>query len=93
MQRPIGAARPQAMQHDDRLTASPLEIVQPTPAVEEHSHDTDNHGLITAGTLYLSVQGKEQKFSAGQWYYVPAHVPHAARFEEDTAEIEFWFKK
>jgi quercetin dioxygenase-like cupin family protein len=60
--------------------------------IEEHQHDTDNHGLITAGTLYITVNGKEQKFSAGEWYYIPRNTPHAARFEEDTAEIEFWFK-
>ena len=60
--------------------------------IEEHRHDTENHGLITAGTLYLTMNGKEQKFSAGEWYHVPRNMPHAARFEEDTAEIEFWFK-
>jgi hypothetical protein len=25
------------------------------------------------------------------WYHVPPGVAHAARFDHDTAEIEFWF--
>lgn len=61
--------------------------------IEEHQHPTDNHGFITAGSLLLTINGQEQRFSAGEWYHVPANTPHIARFEEDTAEIEFWFKK
>ena len=61
--------------------------------IEPHKHDTDNHGVITAGELILILEGKEQRFGPGDWYFVPAHAEHAARFEQDTAEIEVWFKK
>ena len=60
---------------------------------EEHQHDTDNYGVITKGKLFLIIDGKEKVFGVGDWYHVPAGKPHAARFEEDTAEIELWFKK
>ena len=56
-----------------------------------HSHDTDNVGVITQGELILSRNGQETRYKPGEWYYAPAHTPHAARFEETTSEIEFWF--
>lgn len=59
--------------------------------IEPHRHDSDNHGLITLGELILIVDGKETRVPAGSWYHIPAGQPHAARFEEDTEEIELWF--
>ncbi len=61
--------------------------------IEAHDHDTENCGVITKGELILLVDGQEQRFKAGDWYHMPAHKKHAARFEVDTAEVEFWFKK
>lgn len=60
-------------------------------SIPEHQHDTDNYGVITRGELILTMLGKVEHFSAGQWYHVPANTPHAARFEKETDEIEFWF--
>ena len=61
--------------------------------IPPHTHETDNHGVITAGELILEIDGIEQRFRAGDWYCVPANILHAARFEVDTAEIEVWFKQ
>ncbi len=61
------------------------------PALEPHRHETENVGVITQGELILTVDGKEQRYGAGEWYHVPVRVVHAARFETDTSEIEFWF--
>lgn len=61
--------------------------------IPPHRHDTDNHGIITAGELILTMEGTEYRYGPGDWYFVPAHKEHAARFEVDTAEIEVWFKK
>lgn len=61
-------------------------------SIEPHTHDTENCGVITKGTLILILDGQEQRFQPGDWYHLPPHTVHAARFEEDTAEIEFWFK-
>lgn len=60
--------------------------------IPPHSHDTDNHGVITRGELILTMDGTQQRVPAGEWYHVPANVVHSAYFEEDTDEIEFWFK-
>lgn len=59
--------------------------------VEPHSHDTDNYGVITRGELILIIDGEESRYKAGDWYHVPALKEHAARFETETDEIEFWF--
>lgn len=60
--------------------------------IASHSHETDNVGVITQGELILIVDGQETRYSAGEWYHVPAEVTHAARFEQETSEIEFWFQ-
>ncbi len=59
--------------------------------IEPHHHDSDNHGLITKGELILLIDGEERRFAAGSWYHIPPGATHAARFEQSTEEIEFWF--
>ena len=61
--------------------------------IPEHQHDTDNYGVITRGELILEMAGETTRYGAGDWYHVPANAVHAARFETDTDEIEFWFGK
>lgn len=79
-----------------RLTADGADVLFASyPAgtqIPPHTHDTDNHGIITRGELILELDGEEQRVSAGEWYHVPAGASHAARFELDTDEIEFWFE-
>ncbi|MEL6787633.1 MAG: cupin domain-containing protein [Cyanobacteria bacterium J06607_15] len=60
--------------------------------IEPHQHNTENHGIITEGELILIVDGQEQRFYPGDWYHLPPNTLHAARFEQNTSEIEFWFK-
>jgi hypothetical protein len=38
------------------------------------------------------MNGETTRHGCGAWYHVPAFVPHAATFDQDTDEIEFWFK-
>jgi len=57
-----------------------------------HTHETDNHGVITRGELLLTVNGNVQRVKVGEWYHVPANVEHSAVFEVETDEIEFWFQ-
>lgn len=61
-------------------------------SIPPHTHDTDNYGVITRGTLILTMNGDTQRFECGDWYHVPAHTEHSAEFDEPTDEIEFWFK-
>ena len=60
--------------------------------IDPHRHDTNNVGVITKGRLHLRLGGTETSYGPGEWYHVPAHHEHAARFDTDSAEIEFWFR-
>ncbi len=60
--------------------------------IEEHTHPTRNVGVITAGELILVRGGQEQRYGVGDWYELAPHEAHAARFDADTSEIEFWFE-
>lgn len=62
-------------------------------SIPAHVHDTDNHGVITRGELILTMNGVTSRVPAGSWYHVPANTEHSARFEQDTDEIEFWFRE
>jgi quercetin dioxygenase-like cupin family protein len=59
--------------------------------IPEHNHETENVGVITQGELILTLEGKETRYGPGEWYHIPARAAHAARFEKETSEIEFWF--
>ena len=61
-------------------------------SIPPHTHDTDNHGVITRGELILTMNGEETRFGVGSWYHIPANIEHTADFEIDTDEIEFWFR-
>jgi quercetin dioxygenase-like cupin family protein len=79
-----------------RLTANGCDVLFASyPAgtsIADHDHDTDNVGVITRGELRLLVAGVERRYGPGEWYHVEPHQVHAARFDVDTAEIEFWFE-
>ena len=59
--------------------------------ISAHHHETENVGVITQGELILTMGGRETRYGPGEWYHVPAGATHAARFEKETSEIEFWF--
>ena len=61
--------------------------------IPPHTHETDNHGVITRGELILTMNGKTIKVGTGEWYHVPANIEHSASFEVETDEVEFWFYK
>ena len=78
-----------------RLQAAGCEVLFATyPArttIEPHTHPTNNLGVITKGQLILTMEDQVTMYGAGEWYHVPAGIEHAARFDTDSAEIEFWF--
>lgn len=79
-----------------RLAAQGCEVLFATyPAgtsIQPHTHPTNNIGVITKGQLILGIGDEETTHGVGSWYHVPAHTEHSARFDADSAEIEFWFK-
>ncbi len=60
--------------------------------IEPHRHESENHGVVTAGELKMVVDGEEQCFQPGDWYFLAAEQEHAASFDVDTSLIEFWFE-
>ncbi len=58
-----------------------------------HSHETENVGVVTQGTLELIVNGKTSLYQCGDWYHLLPGQEHSAFFPEDTAIIECWFDK
>lgn len=78
-----------------RLAADGCEVLFASyPAgtvIEAHTHPTRNVGVITAGELLLTRNGREERYGPGDWYRLDAEEEHAARFRVETSEIEFWF--
>jgi quercetin dioxygenase-like cupin family protein len=78
-----------------RLAADGADVLFATyPAgttIDPHDHETDNVGVIIRGELILTMDGEDSRFGPGDWYHVPPGRTHAAQFDQDTAEIEFWF--
>ncbi len=62
-------------------------------SIPQHTHDTDNYGVITRGVLILTMNGEKTRVGVGDWYHVPANTKHSADFEVETDEIEFWFQQ
>jgi len=61
-------------------------------AIDAHTHDTHNVGVITTGRLRLTVDGRENTYGPGDWYEVAPGTSHSAQFDVATSEIEFWFR-
>ena len=83
---PFDAFKLEAKNCDVLLASYPADTIIPP-----HNHETENVGVITQGELILTLDGKETRYGPGDWYHVPARAIHAARFEQETSEIEFWF--
>lgn len=78
-----------------RLSAENCEVLFASypagTAIEPHTHASENCGVITKGELILTVDGEERRYGPGDWYHLLPQQVHAARFDVDTSEIEFWF--
>ena len=59
-------------------------FIEPGAEVPEHSHDNEQTGYITQGTLTFFVDGEELDVSAGDSYAIPGDEPHAA---ENRGEV------
>jgi len=61
--------------------------------ISAHQHDTENVGIVTRGCLQLITEGETRRFESGDWYHLDAQQQHAAKFDQDTQIIEFWFER
>ena len=66
---------------------------QPGTSIPSHTHeDADIFGVVISGEIILTVDGNTTRHGAGEWYHIPPGAEHATVFEQETNEIEFWFK-
>jgi quercetin dioxygenase-like cupin family protein len=57
--------------------------IEPGATVPEHSHDHEQVGYVTAGTLTFVVDGETHVISAGESYVIPGGQPHEAANRRD----------
>ncbi len=66
---------------------------QPGTTIPKHKHiDSDIVGVVTKGQIILTLDGVTTKHNVGDWYHIPPGTEHETMFEQETDEIEFWFK-
>jgi quercetin dioxygenase-like cupin family protein len=56
--------------------------------VPEHSHHNEQISHILSGVLRFSIEGKEIDVRAGEFLFIPPHVPHSALALEDCLAID-----
>jgi quercetin dioxygenase-like cupin family protein len=56
--------------------------------VPNHSHHNEQISQILTGALQFSIDGKEIVLRAGEFLFIPPHVPHSALALEDTLAID-----
>lgn len=86
---------PQALLDLGKLTTNNCEVSLATRenlTSALHTHDTTNYVLVSAGCLYLTMDGVERAVADGEWCMIPAGSEHAERFAEKTSVLVFWVK-
>jgi quercetin dioxygenase-like cupin family protein len=71
----------------DRVMVARI-LMKKGSAVPEHSHHNEQISQILSGSMRFSIEGKEIILSAGEFLFIPPHVPHAAVALEDTLAID-----
>lgn len=61
--------------------------LDPGAGVPQHSHVHEQIGVITAGSLQVTVDGETRSLAEGEAYLVSSHVPHEAVAGPEGAEL------
>jgi len=57
--------------------------------VPEHAHE-GQWGVVLEGEVVLVMGGETKVFRKGDYYHIPAGVPHSAKLAAGTAFIDVW---
>ncbi|WP_273048626.1 cupin domain-containing protein [Allomeiothermus silvanus] len=57
--------------------------------VPEHAHQ-GQWGVVLEGVVEFWIDGQHQTFKKGDYYHIPAGVPHKAKLHAGTAFIDVW---
>lgn len=63
--------------------------VQEETDVPEHAH-YGQWGVVLEGEVEFWIGGEHKVFHKGDYYHIPAGVPHSARLQPGTAFIDCW---
>jgi quercetin dioxygenase-like cupin family protein len=63
--------------------------VQEETFVPEHVH-AGQWGFILEGQVTFTLGGEAKTYTKGQYYYIPAGVPHSALLAAGTAFMDCW---
>ncbi len=66
--------------------------IEPIGEIPEHSHG-EQWGFVISGEMDLTIGGKTQRRKPGDWYHIPAGVPHSAKCITRVAAIDFFADK
>jgi len=57
--------------------------------VPEHAHE-GQWGVVLEGQVEFVIGGERRVYHKGDYYHIPAGVPHSARLAAGTAFIDVW---
>jgi len=55
----------------------------------QHAHD-GQWGVVLEGQVEFVIDGQKQVFRKGDYYHIPAGVPHSAKLRAGAAFIDCW---
>ena len=58
--------------------------------IDTHTFDQNKFYFITDGKCTITIEGKEYTAHPGQWFLIPAGVPHSYRNHKDCAFEKYW---
>lgn len=63
--------------------------VEEETQLPEHAHD-GQWGVVLEGEVEFWIGGEHKVFKRGDYYHIPAGIPHSARIHPNTAFIDCW---
>ena len=72
--------------HGERLTLAVVEL-DPGAVVAEHSHESEQLGIVLRGSIRFRVGDEERELDPGGTWSIPPHVPHSAVAGADGATV------
>ncbi len=67
--------------------------MQPDAIVPEHSHSYPQWGMLIAGGMKLTVDGKTKTIRKGDEYLIPSHAKHSVTFLAKTRVMDLFLEK
>ncbi len=67
--------------------------MQPDAIVPEHTHSYAQWGMLIAGGMKLTVDGKTRTIRKGDEYLIPAHAKHSVTFLAKTRVMDLFLEK